>query len=68
MSSSSDTGTKGGFFQGIPQVSTLSVHSLATSGCGGSTPADALELVQPSALSRAASLLFATIWQLAWGI
>lgn len=30
------------------------------------TPADAIEQVQPAALSRAASLLLATIWQLAW--
>jgi hypothetical protein len=37
MSPSSNTGLKGGFVQGIPQVSTLPVRSLATSGCCGST-------------------------------
>jgi hypothetical protein len=37
MSSSTNTGPKGGFLQGIPQVSTLPVRSLATGGCCGST-------------------------------
>jgi hypothetical protein len=36
MSTSSNTGRKGGFLQGIPQVSTLPVRSLATGGCCGS--------------------------------
>lgn len=37
MSLSSNMTRKGGFLQGIPQVSTLPVRSLATSGCCGST-------------------------------
>lgn len=35
--SSSNTAPKGGFLQGIPQVSTLPVRSLATGDCCGST-------------------------------
>lgn len=38
MSSSANTDRKGGFVQGIPQISTLPVFStLSTSGCCGST-------------------------------
>lgn len=36
MSTSSNTDRKGGFLQGIPQVSTLPVRSLASGGCCGS--------------------------------
>ena len=37
MSTSSNTSPTGGFFQGIPQVSTLPVRSMGTGGCCGST-------------------------------